>query len=705
MLRLQSGQPQQVLKPEMNSVNQGNLFPNNIGQTQGNLGVAPYNNGNPINTAVHENISVGASASSGDPNQRYGWYLGGMARGDYSTFRYPLTDNNVVASSTFYEVDMSTSTLSASFTPLTWPTDQDARAEGALVWLPFGKAGVLVAFGGVITPADIFSSKPAALPNNNTFMSDLMIYDIDAKQWYSQSTLETGIKPPQLAKFCTTVVPTKDGNSQEIFVYGGYDGSGNRSPPENDDVWVLSVPAFQWTQVSSAAADSKHGRSGPVCFSPNPTTLISIGGSLWQGSSLLSDTIIDVFNLTSLKWDGVYDPSSEAQFTAPDAIVSQLGWPNADGPGSVKVGAVSDSSVNALFSTVYPTQIKPSYPYANASSTSTPEIQPAPSSNKWKIPVIAVLCSVIPLLIIAIVVWCCIKKRRQDKQNKTRTQRTRRNIFSWFEKDETYPITDKSNSSGDTAVESNQGYFKGQIPQTYEVEGASNPTSPGWPSHGVPSPGLSAAMASSHTNERFEIMSQEAKRESPYKNHPYYPRSIDGDHILDVRSQGDSVSYPSGSLPPNHRFSQSQTSPSELPHDRSHEHLPLPENDLALGEPRQEATKKASNKSLGVGAEQFYSPVESIPPSPIIRKPVNTTSIDAELSQQRPMHNRNQSSVSSHIPFLPSPTAEEDHRRSQRIESLPDSPSTPPHVPAKKSSGPLKSAYRENLDEDEDEKR
>lgn len=659
LLIIESGQPQQVVREGMNSVNQGNLFPNNQAQSQGNLGVVPYNNGEPINAAVHENISAGAYASSSDPEQRYGWYFGGMARGNYSSFRFPLLDYDVVASSTFYQIDMSTSTMHASFTPLEWPQNQAARAEGGLVWLPFGRAGVLIALGGVVTPADIFSSKPAALPNNNTFMTDLAIYDIDGRTWYSQTTLESSPRPPQLAKFCTTVVPTKDGKSQEIFVYGGYDGSGNRSPPENDDVWVLSVPAFQWTLVKSAARDSNHGRSGPVCFSPNPTTLITVGGSLWNGGSLGSNTIIDVLNLTSLEWDGQYDPSSDAPFTAPSSIVQQLSWPNSDGPGNAQVNNLADSGLNALFSTVYPTQIKPNYPYAS-SQNSTDLNSPPSSQNKWKVPVIATLCTVIPVLLILAAIFFFMRRRRKNRKSVETTQSSRHNFSPWL-RPSSYadPNAEKSNSSGRTAVESHSDIYSQPGHKRTSGEIYEAPTAVG-----------------TSANERYEIMDSSLNRDSvSIRQHPYYPTSITGNPMDSTRSEGRS----DPSDPSEPVSSQPVSTPSEMPPNHGNlDGASLSQNDSRTNEAPAGMAPGSALAHRTTADRRISSPV----PSPIT---------------PGAGHGRNPSEISNQMPVSPT-DARDDFRSNRETDTVPSLPESTVTQPKPKGHERV-SAYKESFDD------
>lgn len=632
-----------------NSVIRDTLFGNNPGIATSN--VKPQANGD---GGVSENITAGAYASSADPSQRLGWYLGGMQRNDSSLPKYPLRASDFfLATDEFYQADM-TDDYKISFTRLQSPPNQAGlRAQGGLVWLPFGKAGILVALGGVQYPGDLIVGVPPVQQTNNTYMSDMLVYDIDGRQWYTQSTL--GSNPGQLAGFCTAVVPTKDGHSQQIIVYGGYDGTGSRAP--SDDVWMLSVPAFQWTQIYQSRNATAHGRKSALCFAPNPTTLITVGGTVLNSNPLNSDTFIDVFNLNSLSWGGTYDPSSNKAFSAPSVLTNSLQWPNADGPGSFSVANVNNQALRSVLTTNYTRSITPSYPYAAASSATT---SPTPSPSQTgspkpgpNIPLIASLATIIPLLVIAaIIAFCCLRRRNRRKQGIQRTQNSRSNVHSWLGGSSTIdPVPEKSLTSTETAVNSPSDYFTPVVAPTrkphdiHQLEGNETYTpqtrSPGFSNTAVGSP-----------SETYEIMTHEPRGNIPLTTNPYHPPNHTGQHS-DVRSEATSDRHLA----------------SELPHDRSQENLSVPSSGGVAG-----ATQPSSISRKPVADRRGSTPLPS-PTTPNMG------------------HVRGTSDVSS-AGLTASPNT--DFRRSQHIDGLPDHPGLAPPATTQGRS----SVYKEKFDDD-----
>ena len=103
----------------------------------------------------------------------------------------------------------------------TIPDEIPARLGGELVWLPTGKKGALLAVGGTALSLSESASFPVTDKNNETrtkgegFMKDVHVYDIDQKQWYTQTT--TGDIPPPTAEFCTVVASSQDGSSHQVI--------------------------------------------------------------------------------------------------------------------------------------------------------------------------------------------------------------------------------------------------------------------------------------------------------------------------------------------------------------------------------------------------------------------------------------------------------------------------------------------------------
>ncbi|KAK5942844.1 hypothetical protein PMZ80_005410 [Knufia obscura] len=657
----------------------GKLYSSSPDNTRAAPGIDQYPQ---IGGNVNQSTYIAAGAYASAPDQGLGFYFGGMT-GAYGGALEMLSDDTAdnhptVTTRSLIKVDMTTPDKPA-FDNMHFPDDVVLRAEGALVWLPYGKKGALVAIGGTEIPGDLYLiTPPRDLVSDGPFMTQLQIYDIDADVWYTQNTTGAPEQPTQTAAFCTAVVPSQDKKSQEIIVYGGYDGTYLSDTNVRDDVWILSVPAFQWTKAIDGSTSSVHGRQGSVCFAPNPSTMITVGGTTMMGSSLNTDMIVDVLDLNSMQWTHKYNASSAEAFQASQGLQKQLGWDSPNGPGDKykTVDFLDTDDLNALFSSPYQGEVETYYPYSNGaqagnsngtqggdnSTNSDNSDDNKDDTNQWKIPVIATLCSVIPVLLIAGVVLCCLRRQRKNKAGAARTQQNRGNVWSWLlgKPSQIDPSPEKSHTSEETAVERSADYFnqpgyKGANGEVYEAP--SNVTSPGWGQYGHTSPGLSGVTASSP--EPHEIMGQPQRESMSIRNHPYYPRSISGNHIRSVHSE--SISNPS-ELVASPGVTALQTSPSELPHDKSNENLPRAPNDMKLDQQ---------------DGEQIVSPTGMAPGSAIPRKPVGERRISGPEPSPvtpRPGHQRNQSSMSSNLPDFPSPEPEEDRRLSRQIEALPDDP-------------------------------
>jgi hypothetical protein len=115
--------------------------------------------------------------------------------------------------------------------------DAIPRAEGVMVYIPASNSGLLVYFGGLATPY-----------NNGTIvdspMSTIFVYDIAEGKWYTQTA--TGQVPESRRRFCAGVTWSADQSSYNIYLYGGM-GFGENTVGF-DDVYILSMPSFQWVK-------------------------------------------------------------------------------------------------------------------------------------------------------------------------------------------------------------------------------------------------------------------------------------------------------------------------------------------------------------------------------------------------------------------------------------------------------------------------
>jgi len=119
-------------------------------------------------------------------------------------------------------------------TGLVWSTQ-----NGFLEYVPVGKKGILVAFGGydpsstISVPISVrfsppkrialVSSSPACFSANaqaqNT-LNSIQIYDIDSATWYTQATSGNGV-PPSRQWGCSVMKAAPDKSSYNIYIQGG----------------------------------------------------------------------------------------------------------------------------------------------------------------------------------------------------------------------------------------------------------------------------------------------------------------------------------------------------------------------------------------------------------------------------------------------------------------------------------------------------
>ncbi|KAJ4364227.1 hypothetical protein N0V95_000849 [Ascochyta clinopodiicola] len=182
----------------------------------------------PVDADPANQTSAGATAS----DKALGYYYGG-----WPTSTLQSEDSTTKALSTMVVYNM----LENKFSTQPGP-DQIGRAEGVMLYVPAGDAGVLVYFGGV----QVINGTHQPLP-----MSDVFVYDIANGRWYKQTTSGAAL-PGSRRRACAGVVWAEDRSSYNIYLYGGAsvgEGIGY------GDVWVLSLPSFTWIKFSSTADD------------------------------------------------------------------------------------------------------------------------------------------------------------------------------------------------------------------------------------------------------------------------------------------------------------------------------------------------------------------------------------------------------------------------------------------------------------------
>lgn len=366
------------------------------------------------------------------PSENLGFYLAGMWNENGAKFTYPAPPKNrstsLIKVNTVNQghADWQIYPLNETMTP--W------RAEGGLVWVPSSTHGLLVAIGGVISPADM---KVRGNHENATvsheFLKTFPVYDIGSDTWANQP-LDTNSQFPDLplAQFCTIVASNKDGTQHDIFVYGGSDG--NLTLP-NSDVWILSIPSFTWIKADigerAGVARQRH-----TCISPYPDTMMVIGGTDLGGFALASNQAVDVYNLNTLNWTGVYDPDPEThqeyqRNSAIEDIVSKR--PIADNINPLIAGWFDQKYTMEKIKFYGPyLRTVPETPPAGNNTIPPPPAQ-THSDRSWVVPVAAAVSagSVVLIMGIAFFLWRRKKRLEHEDEKSTDPNRPKSWIVPW----------------------------------------------------------------------------------------------------------------------------------------------------------------------------------------------------------------------------------------------------------------------------------
>ncbi|KAL0933343.1 kelch repeat protein [Colletotrichum truncatum] len=404
-----------------------------------------------LSNGITRYVAYGGAASA--PSENKAWYVGGMRSPVWGDVFRGETNRTLTANTTsnyLITLDMSQQ-YAEKFSNETLPSFIKPRANPSVVWVPVGPQGILVVVGGVTYPEvanfAIRKTDDSVLNKEEspTFMKTIDIYDVASKKWYQQETKDG---PPALTKGCAVVAPAQDRSSFNVYYYGGYSGIDAKTG-FSDDVWVLSLPSFQWTRVYQG--ESLHARAGHQCVMPYPDQMMVIGGFAETSGGgkppCVDKAILRMFNVSSAQWSDSYSPSKWSNYTVPTAVQSKIGG---NGRGSATattpvVSGWSNPSLAAIFATPYVTsKINTWYPYTEDKATPRPTV-PGDSDNqggggggggtpKWVAPVLGVVLGLV--FITAILVGFCLWRRRKilrrGNGTATTTDDNGSRIISWI---------------------------------------------------------------------------------------------------------------------------------------------------------------------------------------------------------------------------------------------------------------------------------
>ncbi|KAB5571722.1 hypothetical protein GE09DRAFT_1216339 [Coniochaeta sp. 2T2.1] len=163
---------------------------------------------------------------------------------------------------------------------LTGPDDV-RRAEGAMVFIPIGDAGMLICFGG---SQDLYGNGTITPQPLNT----IFIYDVANTKWYTQNA--SGRTPAIRRRFCAGATWAQDQSSYNIYLYGGA-----AFPPNTtgyDDIYILTIPSFQWIRGPYPPNSNVMGpypKSMMTCNVVDNSQMLIIGGTYSNDTTYMCD--------------------------------------------------------------------------------------------------------------------------------------------------------------------------------------------------------------------------------------------------------------------------------------------------------------------------------------------------------------------------------------------------------------------------------
>jgi hypothetical protein len=155
---------------------------------------------------------------------------------------------------------------------------------GGMHFVPnFGPEGMLITFAGDSV------GKEQAGADSLLDTSTVQIYDPATGTWYEQTT--SGNVPEERKEFCMTGAASNN-DTYEIMVYAGWNGQLGPVAIPFDEVYVLSLPSFNWFKADYFAGNPRHALT---CEHIGGGQIVTIGGVNTTQSGP-DDLYKDVFN-------------------------------------------------------------------------------------------------------------------------------------------------------------------------------------------------------------------------------------------------------------------------------------------------------------------------------------------------------------------------------------------------------------------------
>ncbi|KAF1364389.1 hypothetical protein EJ07DRAFT_99341 [Lizonia empirigonia] len=288
--------------------------------------------------------------------------------------------------------------------------DQTPRAEGSLLFIPASDAGMLVYFGGVEMNNSIHLDL-TDMPQN------IQLFDIANNRWFTQTA--TGDVPTPRRGSCANTIWAKDKSSYNFYVYGGI----TSNEQAVDELYILTLPSFQWTLVYPAAVPNYFGgKAWMSCNVIRDSQMLFVGGQIPNVSLTACDvpTIGGQHGLLfgqeateeGAWWHGIQDNTTG--YRVPDKIVSLVGG-NTDGhaTATAPAGGFAIRDLSVYFGTTASATPRTASRVIPASATATSSNQPKSKSNTGAIAG-GVVGGIIALSALIGIIFFCLRHRRRN---------------------------------------------------------------------------------------------------------------------------------------------------------------------------------------------------------------------------------------------------------------------------------------------------
>lgn len=133
------------------------------------------------------------------------------------------------------------------------------------------------------------------------------VYDIATSTWYKQAT--DGKYPGLRVNPCAVAASAPDGSSTNIYLFGGQNLLPYGNQTQYNDMWILSVPSFQWIEVDTAGQSVPPARVGHTCDIWDGQIVV-VGG--YTGPNLGCDNGFYIFSASELQWVNRFQSSGSS---------------------------------------------------------------------------------------------------------------------------------------------------------------------------------------------------------------------------------------------------------------------------------------------------------------------------------------------------------------------------------------------------------